>query len=148
MNGAQIVYDIFYLVIFNIVVAGMEFNFFLRFSEHKQKLVPYICYISLTLLVSVLEIKVHPAPLLLLFLIARIALLLGMGVIFLKIPLTMSLLGATITKLVSYLASGTSASVTFNSSALDSSEIRIGSIRRSTILFLFPDYSNHLSDNP
>ena len=55
MNGAQIVYDIFYLVIFNIVVAGMEFNFFLRFSEHKQKLVPYICYISLTLLVSVLE---------------------------------------------------------------------------------------------
>ena len=31
MNGAQIVYDIFYLVIFNIVVAGMEFNFFLRF---------------------------------------------------------------------------------------------------------------------
>ena len=113
MNGAQIVYDIFYLVIFNIVVAGMEFNFFLRFSEHKQKLVPYICYISLTLLVSVLEIKVHPAPLLLLFLIARIALLLGMGVIFLKIPLTMSLLGATITKLVSYLASGTSASVTF-----------------------------------
>ena len=37
MNGAQIVYDIFYLVIFNIVVAGMEFNFFLRFSEHKQK---------------------------------------------------------------------------------------------------------------
>ena len=113
MNGAQIVYDIFYLVIFNIVVAGMEFNFFLRFSEHKQKLVPYICYISLTLLVSVLEIKVHPAPLLLLFLIARIALLLGMGVIFLKIPLTMSLLGATITKLVSYLAIGTSASVTF-----------------------------------
>ena len=57
MNGAQIVYDIFYLVIFNIVVAGMEFNFFLRFSEHKQKLVPYICYISLTLLVSVLEIR-------------------------------------------------------------------------------------------
>ena len=66
MNGAQIVYDIFYLVIFNIVVASMEFNFFLRFSEHKQKLVPYIFYISLTLLVSVLEIKVHPAPLLLL----------------------------------------------------------------------------------
>ena len=36
MNGAQIVYDIFYLVIFNIVVAGMEFNFFLRLSEHSH----------------------------------------------------------------------------------------------------------------
>ena len=146
MNGAQIVYDIFYLVIFNIVVAGMEFNFFLRFSEHKQKLVPYICYISLTLLVSVLEIKVHPAPLLLLFLIARIALLLGMGVIN---PFDYVTIRSHDHK-ISFISGKRYKCIChfFNSSALDSSEIRIGSIRRSTILFLFPDYSNHLSDNP
>lgn len=40
MNGAQIVYDIFYLVIFNIVVAGMEFNFFSGFLNTSRNLYP------------------------------------------------------------------------------------------------------------
>lgn len=113
MNVTLIVYDIFYLVVFNIVVAGLEFDFFLRFSAHKRNIVPHILYICLTLLTGVFEIKVHSAPVLLLFLAARTALLSGMGVMFFKIPPAVSLLGATITKLVSYLAIGTSASVIF-----------------------------------
>ena len=113
MNDALIIYDIFHLVFFNLIQAGLEFDFFLRFSAHKRKILPYIFYIGLTLLASALEIQVQPAPLLLLFLIIRIAILSGMGVIFFKSPLSTSLLGATITKLAAYLASGTSASIAF-----------------------------------
>lgn len=113
MNGTQIVYEIFYLLLFNTVQAGLEFDFFLRFSGHKQRIVPYVFYISLTIIMSVLEMRAQFAPLSLLFLVARIALLLGMGIIFLKSTLTRSLLAATITKLVAYLASGTSASIAF-----------------------------------
>lgn len=113
MNDALVIYDIFHFVFFNIVQAGLEFGFFLRFSAHKRRCLPYIFYIGLTLFVSALEIRVQHAPLLLLFLLVRIAVLSGMGVIFFKSSPAISLLGATITKLVAYLASGTSASITF-----------------------------------
>lgn len=113
MNGMKIAYEIFYLLFFDIVQAGLEFDFFLRFSSHKRRVVPYVFYISLTIIISVLERKAKPAPLSLLFLVARIALLLGMGIIFLKSTLTKSLLAAAITKLVAYLAGGTSVSATF-----------------------------------
>lgn len=113
MNGMKIVYEIFNLLLFNIVQGGLEFDFFLRFSSHKRRMVPYVFYISLTIIISTLEIKTQFAPLSLLFLVARIALLLGIGLLFLKSTLTRSLLAATITKLVTCLASGTSASITF-----------------------------------
>lgn len=113
MNGMLIIYEICYVLLFDIIQASLEFDFFLRFSSYKRRMVPYVFYISLTLLISALEMKAQFAPLSLLFLVARIALLVGMGVLFFKSMLTRALLAATITKLVACLASGTSASIIF-----------------------------------
>lgn len=117
MNNQEFWYGIFqflYQFVFvNTFQIILEFRFFTRFSGCKKSLLHYIIYISTSLMISELEFRIQSAPLSPLFLMIRIALLSGIGIILLKRSISIALSAASIAEITALLAKGTTASITF-----------------------------------
>lgn len=117
MSQTQVLFEsvqlLIYIVLMNIIQPMLELWFTGCFSGKKVKIGHYIFYIFLSFVFSVMELKLSNAPVSLLFLAIRTAMLWCFGALLLKYTYAMSLITAVIAKTVNLLSAGCVASVTF-----------------------------------